>query len=197
MTQLVIVDTACANLSSVRFACERLGVEPVLSNDPAVIKAASHVILPGVGTAKAAMRNLHQLGLVETLQQLTQPVLGICLGMQLLGRWSAEGEVECLGVIDMQTERLQVTDLPLPHMGWNTLNISPEHPLLRDIPDSSWVYFVHSYAVPVGTYTIASCQYQQPFSAIVQHQNFYGAQFHPERSSQIGAQLIQNFLELS
>lgn len=196
MKQVVIIDTACANLSSVQFALERLGYQPLISNQAEVIQGASHVILPGVGTAKAAMRNLQRLQLVEVIQNLTQPVLGICLGMQLLTEWSAEGDVACLGVIAAQTERLQVGNLPLPHMGWNTLTATQPTPLLAGLDEASWCYFVHSYAVALGPNTIASCAYGQEFAAMIQQRNFYGAQFHPERSSSVGAQILQNFLEL-
>ncbi|RUO61443.1 imidazole glycerol phosphate synthase subunit HisH [Pseudidiomarina marina] len=199
MTQqnLVIVDTACANLSSVRFAFERLGVTPDVTADAARIAAADRVILPGVGTAQAAMRNLQRLELVETLQSLQQPVLGICLGMQLLTDWSAEGEVNCLGVIPAQTVRLQAGELPLPHMGWNTVSAVGDNPLLRNMDAEAWFYFVHSFAVAKDDSTIAQCRYGQEFAAMIRHKNYFGAQFHPERSGQAGAQLLKNFLELT
>lgn len=192
---LVIVNTECANLSSVQFACERLGYQPTITADAALIRAADKVILPGVGTAKAAMRNLHRLELVETLQQLTQPLLGICLGMQLLTRHSSEGEVDCLGVIPTATERLVAPGLALPHMGWNPIRVERESPLLAGV-DGLHCYFVHSFAVPVDEYTLASCDYGSPFAAVIQHRNFYGAQFHPERSGAVGSRILQNFLDL-
>ena len=199
MTQqnLVIVDTACANLSSVRFAFERLGVTPEVTADAARIAAADRVILPGVGTAQAAMRNLQRLELVETLQNLQQPVLGICLGMQLLTDWSAEGEVNCLGVIPAKTVRLQAGELPLPHMGWNTVTAVGDNLLLRNMGAEAWFYFVHSFAVAKDDSTIAQCDYGQEFAAMIRHKNYFGAQFHPERSGTAGAQLLKNFLELT
>lgn len=194
---LVIVDTACANLSSVRFACERLGIAPEITADANRIRAADRVILPGVGTAQAAIRNLQRLELISTLQQLQQPVLGICLGMQLLTQWSAEGEVDCLGVIPARTLRLKAGELPLPHMGWNTVTKTAENPLLRHLEPPAWFYFVHSFAVALGPATIAACQYGGEFAAMIRHNNYFGAQFHPERSGKAGAQLLKNFLELS
>ncbi|RWU12670.1 imidazole glycerol phosphate synthase subunit HisH [Pseudidiomarina gelatinasegens] len=195
--QLVIVDTACANLSSVRFACERLGIKPEVTADIARIQAADRVILPGVGTAQAAMRNLQRLELVDTLQQLQQPVLGICLGMQLLTTWSAEGNVDCLGVIPAQTLRMQAQQQPLPHMGWNTVTAVGDNPLLHGLAQPEWFYFVHSYAVAPDAATIATCDYGQPFAAMIRHRNYFGAQFHPERSGSAGSKLLKNFLELT
>lgn len=199
---VVIVDTACANLSSVRFAFERLGITPHVTADAAQIRSADKVILPGVGTAQAAMRNLQQLELIEVLQQLEQPVLGICLGMQLLTDWSAEGDVNCLGVIPARTVRMQAGGLPLPHMGWNTVTAVGDNPLLANLPnretnEHAWFYFVHSYAVAPDEATIATCEYGQPFAAMIRHNNYFGAQFHPERSGAMGAQLLKNFLELT
>ncbi len=196
-SSLVIVDTDCANLNSVRFACERLGITTTISADPAIITAADRVILPGVGTARAAMRNLEQRQLVPVLSSLKQPVLGICLGMQLLTQASAEGEVSCLGVIPGRTEALQVQQQPLPHMGWNTVNVTGDHPLMHNIPAASYFYFVHSFAVAIGPHTIASTHYEHDFAAMIQNRNFFGAQFHPERSGAVGAQLLKNFMELT
>lgn len=198
MTPLVIVDTSCANLSSVRFAFERLGVDPVVTAAPDLIKSAERVVLPGVGTAAAAMRNLRQLGLVDVIRQLEQPVLGICLGMQLLTEHSAEGNVDCLGVIPARTERMIAEGLPLPHMGWNTISdASHQNPLLRGVAQPAYCYFVHSFAVAVDDYTAAQSDYGRPFAAMIRSGNFFGAQFHPERSGKVGAQILQNFLALT
>ncbi|NRA83418.1 MAG: imidazole glycerol phosphate synthase subunit HisH [Gammaproteobacteria bacterium] len=192
----VIIDTGCANITSVRCAMERLDIEVIVSRDPQVIKSASHVILPGVGTAGAAMAKLEQFNLIELIQGLTQPVLGICLGMQLLSKASAERNVGCLGLIDANVAPLEkVADLPLPHMGWNKLD-ALTGPLFNGLDQDSYVYFVHSYALPVGDYTLASCQYGQTFSAAIGKDNFYGVQFHPERSGKVGAQILKNFVEL-
>ncbi|MEX1221417.1 MAG: imidazole glycerol phosphate synthase subunit HisH [Idiomarina sp.] len=193
--KVVVVDTECANLTSVCFALERLGYVPTVTDKAELIRAADRVILPGVGTARAAMRNIQRKQLVETLQQLTQPVLGICLGMQLLTESSSEGDVDCLGVIPTQTRRLQADDLPLPHMGWNQLQQRTDTPLLKGLDAAAYCYFVHSFAVPVDSYTIASSHYGEEFAAMIQHQNFYGAQFHPERSGSVGATILKNFLE--
>jgi len=195
--QLVIIDTGCANITSVRCAMERFDIEVIVSREPSVIKNASHVILPGVGTAGAAMAKLEQFKLIELIQGLTQPVLGICLGMQLLSNASAERDVNCLGLIDSSVTPLKPSaGLPLPHMGWNTLG-NLTGPLFDGLDSESYVYFVHSFGLPVGDFTLASCQYGQEFSAAIGKDNFYGVQFHPERSGKVGAQILKNFLELN
>lgn len=203
---IVIIDTGCANLSSVRFAIERLGYEVVVSKDPAILQQATKLFLPGVGTAKEAMANLIDRNLVEEVKKLTQPVLGICLGMQMLAEGSEEvfaeggvtkGEViNTLGLVDGFVEQMDVAPLRSPHMGWNQITPKLDEPLFKDIPAGSYFYFVHSYALPVNENTIASCEYGSPFTAAVNKNNFYGVQFHPERSGKAGAQLIKNFLEL-
>lgn len=194
---LVIVDTGCANITSVLCAVQRLGAEVQISADPAVIRAADKVIIPGVGTAKQAMANIDAKGLRTTLQQLTQPVLGICLGMQLLTEHSAEGDVTCLGLIPGQVAPLEAKGLRLPHMGWNTLQVkSPAHPLLQGITAADYVYFVHSFAVQPSSYVLAGCDYGSLFAAVIGRRNFLGMQFHPERSGKVGARLLQNFLQL-
>jgi len=195
--QLVIVDTGCANITSVFCALQRLGAEVQISADQALIRAADKVIIPGVGTAKQAMANIDAKGLRSTLQQLTQPVLGICLGMQLLTEHSAEGDVECLGLIPGQVAPLEAKGLRLPHMGWNTLQVeSTAHPLLQGITAADYVYFVHSFAVQPSPYMLASCDYGSKFAAVIGRRNFLGMQYHPERSGKVGARLLQNFLQL-
>ncbi|AWL11463.1 Imidazole glycerol phosphate synthase subunit HisH [Saliniradius amylolyticus] len=196
---LVIVDTGCANISSVRFAIERLGYEVTVSDHSEVIKAADKVFLPGVGAAKAAMEQIANKGLIQVLPSLTQPVLGICLGMQLMTRYSEEGMVDCLSLInqdDARVSRMQVGDLRLPHMGWNTVQPTQDSPLFDGIDEGSYFYFVHSFSVPPGDYTLAECDYNLPFSAAIGQNNFYGVQFHPERSGPVGARLLKNFIEL-
>jgi len=197
----VIVDTGCANLSSVKFAVERLGFQVIITDDIEIIKRADKVILPGVGSAKHAMKNIHAKGLVATLQNLTQPVLGFCLGMQLMCNSSVEssdGEtIECLGIIPTDITPLKAEGLRLPHMGWNTLTSINEHPVFNGIDIGDYFYFVHSFAAPMNDYTVASCQYGDAFSAAIAKDNFIGCQFHPERSSELGSKIIQNFLELS
>ncbi|MFB2538308.1 imidazole glycerol phosphate synthase subunit HisH [Acinetobacter sp. c3-l95] len=192
---MVIVDTGCANLASVRFAIERLGVTPVISQDADVIANADKLIVPGVGTAHFAMQALAERGLIEVIQNAQQPTLGICLGMQMLGERSSEGDVATLGVIPMTSDKLQSGDLPLPHMGWNQIYFDKAHPLFDGIDNGAWVYFVHSYAMPVGDYTLAKSEYGQAFSAVIGKNHFYGMQFHPEKSGAVGAKLLQNFLE--
>lgn len=193
--KLVIVDTGCANISSVYFAFKRLGVEAHISRDEAKIKAADKVLLPGVGTAHNAMAQLKQAQLIETLQQLQQPVLGICLGMQLLTKHSMEGDVSCLNLVPGEVQPLKSAGLRLPHMGWNTLHSISNHALLKGFSDSDYVYFVHSFAVATGDYCLAQCNYGSDFAAVIGKDNVAGAQFHPERSGKSGARLLQNFLE--
>jgi len=196
---IVIVDTGCANLSSVKFAVERLGFKSNITDNIEQIKAADKVIFPGVGSAKHAMKNINEKGLVDTLQQLTQPVLGFCLGMQLMTKSSAEGNsmVECLGLIPTEVTPLEAQDLRLPHMGWNTLTSVNEHPVFTGINIGDYFYFVHSFAAPISEFTIASCQYGSEFSAAIAKDNFIGCQFHPERSSDLGSKIIENFLKLT
>lgn len=194
---VVLVDGGGSNLGSVRYALQRLGVDAQLSVDPAVIHAADKVILPGVGAAGPGMARLRAHGLVEVLRTLTRPVLGVCLGMQLLCAHSEEGDVECLGLIPAPVRKLAGgAGLRVPHMGWNGLEPFREHPLLNGIRIGDQAYFVHSYAVPVGGYSLATAEHGQRFSAVIGQGNFFGMQFHPERSSAVGARLLQNFLDL-
>jgi glutamine amidotransferase len=195
---IVVVASGGANIASLLFALERLGASSELSADPVRIRAASHVILPGVGAAADAMTRLERSGLDRVLPELTQPVLGICLGMQLLHEASEEGGARCLGIIPGVARRFaEAPGRPVPHMGWNTLEARRDCPLLEGITDAAHAYFVHSYALEVGEATVASCRYGAPFSACVAWRNFYGAQFHPERSAGTGARLLENFLRLS
>ena len=194
---VVLVDAGGTNIGSVRYALQRLGVDAALTSDAAEIHAADKVILPGVGAAAPGMARLRELGLVEVIRSLTQPVLGVCLGMQLLCEHSAESDTDCLGVIPAQVYRFEETPgLCVPHMGWNRLSVVAKHPLLKNLVDGDWTYFVHSYAVPLGTYTLASSDYGDGFSAVIASGNFHGMQFHPERSANVGAKLLKNFLEL-
>jgi glutamine amidotransferase len=195
--QIVIVASGGANIASLQFALQRLEVDSAVSADAAEIRAASHVILPGVGAAADAMSRLRQRRLDTLIPTLEQPVLGICLGMQLLYEASQEGDARCLGIIPGSASRLtEAPDRPVPHMGWNTLEIPRPCPLLAGLADGDHAYFVHSYALSLSTATIASTGYGAPFSACVQWRNFYGAQFHPERSAAVGARLLKNFLTL-
>jgi glutamine amidotransferase len=194
---VLIIASGGANIASLQFALERLGAHSRVSADPEQIRKASHVILPGVGAAADAMARLRQRNLDTLLPSLKQPVLGICLGMQLLFDASEEGHANCLGIIPGLAGRFAPTaGHPVPHMGWNTLSIERPSALLEGLSAGDYAYFVHSYALSTGAATIASSHYGSPFSACVQQDNFYGAQFHPERSAKVGARLLRNFLEL-
>jgi glutamine amidotransferase len=194
---VVLVDAGGTNIGSVRYALQRLGVDAALTADAAAIRAADKVILPGVGAAGPGMARLRESGLVDLLRSLTQPVLGVCLGMQLLCAHSEEGDTACLGLIDAPVRRFAGGHgLRVPHMGWNGLSVRQEHPLLAGLAEGEQAYFVHSYAVPAGEWTLAAAEYGGPFSAVVACGNFHGMQFHPERSAAVGAKLLKNFLEL-
>jgi glutamine amidotransferase len=194
---LAIVDSGGANIASVRFALERLGVASELTADSAVIRRAERVILPGVGSAPEGMKRLQAKGLVDCVRGLKQPVLGICLGMQLLFESSEEGDTPSLGLIPGRVALLpESPGITVPHMGWNTLDVRHASSLLKGFGASARFYFVHSYAGPVNEFTLASCTHGAYFAAVVQRGNFYGVQFHPERSGPAGAQLLRNFLEL-
>jgi imidazole glycerol-phosphate synthase subunit HisH len=194
----VILDSGGANLASLRFAFERLGASTQVTTDASTIVRAPRVVLPGVGAAADAMQRLRSCGVAELLPTLKQPVLGICLGMQLLFNHSEEGSTQCLGILPGTVRRLQPSPgLPVPHMGWNQLAALREDPILEGIVRDEYVYFVHSYAVPVSDVTVATADYGIAVSAIVRKGNFWGAQFHPERSATTGARLLANFLRLS
>jgi len=196
-TDVVIVDSGGANLASLSFALDRLGVRSLVSSDAQTISSAARVMLPGVGAAAAAMARLHELNLVECLRSLQQPLLGICLGMQLLFTESAEGNTACLGIIAGSVQRLHGgPGRPVPHMGWNCCRQLAADPLLMNIGDNDYFYFVHGYAVATTPDTTAVTDYGVPFSAVVSHANFHGVQFHPERSSSAGARVLGNFLAL-
>lgn len=193
----VIISCCGSNLASLKFAFQRLDFDLPLTDDPERVRRASHVVLPGVGAAQDAMERLEAAGLAELVPTLEQPVLGICLGMQLLFTGSEEDDATCLGVIDAKVVRLRPHDnLPVPEMGWNRLDLRGESPLLRGVDNGGYAYFVHSYAAPVGDYTRATSDYGGEFSSVVERGNFFGTQFHPERSSLLGATILANFLAL-
>jgi glutamine amidotransferase len=196
--RIVIVASGGANIASLQFALQRLEVASAVSADAVEIRAASHVILPGVGAAADAMSRLRRSRLDTVIPTLRQPVLGICLGMQLLYEASQEGDARCLGIIPGRAVRLaEAPDRPVPHMGWNTLEIRRPCALLEGLANGDYAYFVHSYALTLSAATVASTGYGPPLSACVQWRNFYGAQFHPERSAAVGARLLQNFLGIN
>ena len=197
MARLAIIDSGGANIASLKFAIERLGLPSDLTTDPGVVREATHVILPGVGAAADCMRRLHNANLIETIRCLRQPLLGICVGMQLLFESSEEGNVDCIGVLPGRVQRFADRQaLPVPHMGWNQLEFTAQSLLLNGIASGDYVYFVHSFAAPLSDLTLAAASYGESFSALVQRGNVYGAQFHPERSASTGARLLKNFIEL-
>ncbi|MGN1394012.1 MAG: imidazole glycerol phosphate synthase subunit HisH [Succinivibrionaceae bacterium] len=204
MQKVTIIDTGCANLTSVLFALKRLNVECQVSADEKIINNSDKLILPGVGTAVAAMKNLEKRNLPEILHNCKKPTLGICLGMQMLGVASEEAMssatnnnlIKCLGIVHGNIRLMQVGDLPLPHMGWNQVYFKNDCPLFKGINAGSYFYFVHSYALEVTEDTIATCTYGTTFTAVVNKDNFFGTQFHPEKSGLVGAKLLQNFLNI-
>jgi len=194
---IAIIDYDAGNIRSVGNALERLGAEYELTADPARILAADKVILPGVGNAARAMENLRGRGLCELVKSLRRPVLGICVGMQLMCRDSEEGPVQGLGLFDAHVRRFSETPgAKVPHMGWNAIG-NLDSKLFKGLPGGSFVYFVHSYYAGTGPDTIATCRHgDQLFSAALKYENFYGTQFHPEKSGSVGAAILQNFLAL-
>ena len=193
----VIIASGGANLASLQFALRRLGCDAPVSEDPQLIAAASHVILPGVGAARNAMDRLRAAGLTDVIRGLQQPVLGICLGLQLLYAGSDEDGAECLGIISGQARRFsQSPRLPVPQMGWNEVRKVADTPLLDGVEDGAYAYFIHSYALPEGPHTCGVADYGGLFSAMVQQENFFATQFHPERSARFGAAILSNFLRI-
>ena len=193
--KVAIVKYNAGNTASVANALRRLGVEPVITDDAAVLGSADNVIFPGVGEASTAMEYLRRRGLDETIKSLKQPVLGVCLGMHLLCETSEENETECLGIVPYRVRHFFGEGLKVPHMGWNTIE-DPDGPLFAGINEGEHFYFVHGYFVEPGDETIAECSYGQSFSAAIAHANFYAVQFHPEKSGVAGQRLLENFLKI-
>lgn len=194
MKMIAIIKYNAGNITSVKNAVERLGYECKVTDDIDEILSAEKVIFPGVGEAGSAMIYLKNKGLDKVIQSLTQPTLGICLGLQLMCRYSEEGDTECLGIFDAAVKKFPVTDI-VPHMGWNNLDIQ-ETPLFNGFGKDDAVYFVHSYYAEICSETIARCDYILPFSAAMQKDNFYATQFHPEKSGDVGEKILRNFLDL-
>ena len=194
--QVAVVKYSAGNIYSVMNALKRLGVEPLLTDDAQQLLHADRVLFPGQGEARGAMTYLHEHGLDEVIRSLTQPVLGICIGQQLLCNHSDEGDVDCLGIFDVPVKRFVPTlhEEKVPCMGWNKI-YDTKSPLMAGV-DSRYVYFVHSYYVPLCQETIAIADYIQPYSAALHKDNFYATQFHPEKSGDVGERIIKNFLEL-
>lgn len=195
--EVAIIKYNAGNIYSVDYALKRLGINPVITADAETLRKADKVIFPGVGEAFTTMKHLRQTGLGQVIRQLTQPVLGICLGMQLMCRYSEEGNAECLGIFDAEVKRFVPGrhEDKVPHMGWNTLT-NVKSRLLPDELENKFVYFVHSYYVPVNEYTAATTEYILPFSAALHKDNFYATQFHPEKSGSVGEIILKNFLTL-
>jgi imidazole glycerol-phosphate synthase subunit HisH len=194
MKKITIIDYGAGNVASVKYALARMGVEAELTSDPDKLFKAEKVIFPGVGHAAAAMMALQMKGLDVVIPKLICPVLGICLGMQLMCKHSDEGDVAGLGIFPENVLKFEKS-LKVPHMGWNTV-FKISEPLFAKIQEHSSVYFVHSYYVPISTNTVAASYYGTAFSAAIQKDNFYAVQFHPEKSGTVGAQILQNFIDL-
>ncbi|MDX1270760.1 imidazole glycerol phosphate synthase subunit HisH [Bizionia paragorgiae] len=191
---VVIIDYGAGNIKSLQYAFNRLGSSAILTNSPEKIKAADRVIFPGVGQASSAMKMLQKNKLDHLIPSLTQPVLGICLGMQLLCNTSEEGNTKGLGIFDTQVKQFS-KNVKVPQVGWNTIeNLKSD--LFKSINDKAYMYLVHSYYAAINYQTIAHTSYDTIYASALQHNNFYGVQFHPEKSGDVGAQLLKNFLEL-
>lgn len=195
--KVVIIRYNAGNICSVDYALKRLGVEAEISADPAVIRSADKVIFPGVGEAETTMEHLKATGLDKLIKDLKQPVLGICLGMQLMCKHSEEGNADCLGIFDAEVKRFvpKRHEDKVPHMGWNTIS-NTNSALFTGFDKDEFVYFVHSYYVPVNEHTAATTDYIHPFSAALHKDNFYATQFHPEKSGSVGERILKNFLDL-
>lgn len=190
---IVIIDYGAGNVKSVQFALERLGYSAVCSNDPKVIQSADKVIFPGVGEAQSAMTEIRKFGLDQVIKGLKQPVLGICLGMQLMCEHSEENDTDCLGIFPIQVKRFKV-DFKVPHIGWNQLVEQKSH-LFDQVEEGAYVYYVHSYYIPDNAYSIANTDYGIHYSGAIQKDNFYACQFHPEKSGTTGEQILKNFIK--
>lgn len=194
--KIAIIKYNAGNVASVMYALDRIGMNYSWTDEEEEIRTADKVIFPGVGEASTAMAYLREKQLDRLIPTLKQPVLATCIGMQLLCKHSEENDTTCMGVFDVAIKRFQSTDLKIPHVGWNSIEAQGQNPLMRGLKASEYVYFVHSYYAPLNPYTSAICDYVQPFSAMLQKDNFYAAQFHAEISGQAGQRVIENFLAL-
>ncbi len=194
--EIAIIKYNAGNVASVMYALDRIGQNYQLTDDHEQIKKADKVIFPGVGEASTAMAYLKEKGLDQVIKGLKQPVLATCIGMQLLCKHSEEGNVDCIGVFDVEVKKFISKDLKIPHVGWNSIVKRGENPLMKGLKEEEFVYFVHSFYAPVNQYTTAVCEYEQPFSAMLHKDNFYAAQFHAEISGKAGEQILKNFLAL-
>jgi len=193
--KIAIVKYNAGNVASVQNALARIGVESTISDEPEVLRQAHKVIFPGVGEASTAMKYLRERRLDQVIKSLTQPVFGICLGMQLLCSHSEENDTECLGLLTSKVRRFVSGALKVPHIGWNTIS-GLNSPLFAGIASDSYVYFVHAYYVDLSEDSAASCEYGVNFAAAIQRDNFYAVQFHPEKSGEIGERILKNFVNL-
>ncbi len=199
---VAIIKYNAGNIFSVKCALQRIGVDAIITNDKEQLRKAEKVIFPGVGEASSAMTHLRSEGLDELIKSLTQPVLGICIGLQLMCRSSQEGNAQCLGIFDdldvlRFDEKLCNNDIKIPHMGWDTVQLLKQNELITGEIDNEYLYYVHSYYAPVSPkYTIASTNYIVPFSASLNKDNFYATQFHPEKSGKMGEIILENFIKL-
>ena len=194
--EIAIIKYNAGNVASVMYALDRIGQKYKWTDDPEEIKNADKVIFPGVGEASTAMAYLKEKGLDTLIKGLKQPVLATCIGMQLLCKHSEEGNVDCIGVFDVEVKKFVSQELKIPHVGWNSITAKGDNPLMKGLKEEEFVYFVHSFYAPVNTYTTAVCEYVLPFSAMLQKDNFYAAQFHAEISGKAGEQILKNFLAL-
>lgn len=194
--RIAVIDYNAGNTRSVYYALQRLGIDALFTRDPEAILSADKVIFPGVGEASTTMEFVRSFGLDKLIPDLKQPVLGVCLGMQLMCNWSEENDTECLGIFDVEVKRFRPTNNEkVPHMGWNKI-YQAKDPLFTGKENDQYVYFVHSYYVPLQENTVATCDYTIPFSAAIHRDNFYATQFHPEKSGPVGARILQNFINL-
>ncbi|MBO6792668.1 MAG: imidazole glycerol phosphate synthase subunit HisH [Balneolaceae bacterium] len=192
---IALIKYRAGNIASVSNALERLGVDFYLAETANELDKADGVIFPGVGHAYSAMESLKEQGIAEWLKSTKKPVLGICVGMQLLFESSTEGDTEGLGVIPGKLLKFDASKEKVPHMGWNSIQKQAYHPLLKDINDEDFLYFVHSYYAPESDFSVATCDYITPFTAVVSKDNYFGVQFHPEKSGKLGAQILKNFVD--
>ena len=201
--KVAIIKYNAGNIQSVKYALERLGVHPILTDNPEEILAADKVIFPGVGEAKSAMNYLREHHLVDLIKSLKQPVLGICIGQQLMCGYSEEGDTTCMGIFPVKVRqfpknvKLNGESLKIPHMGWNSIQFEEGYPLFKNLHSDAYVYYVHSFCADLSEeYTVATTQYATKYSAALQKDNFYAVQFHPEKSGEVGEQILRNFLDL-
>lgn len=192
--EVAIIKYNAGNVASVMYALDRIGVKYIWTDDEQQLRSAEKIIFPGVGEASTAMSYLREKGLDKLIPTLKQPVLATCIGMQLLCKSSEENNTPCLGVFDVAIKRFQSSTHKIPHVGWNQVQFLAEHPLLEGMKQEEFMYFVHSFYAPMGPLTMASCDYIQPFSAMLQKNNFFAAQFHTEISGLAGQTLLHNFI---